>query len=262
MRKNILDTIVAHKKKEITKRKEAYPLASLLKDLGKKSFNDKSFLESISNPKAGDIAVIAEIKLKSPSAGVLGNKNQLVNRAITYQSSYADSISLVTDNRYFGGNVEMVSTLKKNLEIPILQKDFVIDTYQIYEAKKHKADALLLIAKICKKVELQNYINLCNELHITPVIEVYDVEDLQKISGTHVIGVNARNLEDFTVHVEKACELIKKISNQNIVIGFSGVASRKEVELYKQAGVKAVLVGTNLMKSDNVSNVLKSLKGL
>jgi len=220
------------------------------------------FLESISNPKIGDIAVIAEIKLKSPSTGRLGKRDDIVDRAKQYQQASADAISVVTDKKYFGGDVKMVSIVKQTVDIPVLQKDFIIDASQIYEAKKNQADAILLIAKLYKNDQLNKYLDLCNVLSIAPVVEVYDEKYLGKIGNAKIIGVNARNLQDFTVNIDKACTLIKRLSKQFIVIGFSGIKSRREVELYKNAGAKAVLVGTSLMKSKNINKFIRNLKGI
>ncbi len=186
----------------------------------------------------------------------------LVDRAVTYEKSGADAISFITEKKYFKGDTKYITELKIIISLPILQKDFVIDEYQIYEAKKIGSDALLLIVRYLDKKTLQSFVSLCQKLGIEPVVEINSEEDLEKAiaTETNIIAVNARNLEDFTIDLERACDLLKKIPGNFIKLGFSGIHSAKEVEKYKDAGARGVLVGTELMKAGNVGKFLTSLR--
>lgn len=233
-------------------------------DLLKRKKNDKSFYQAMVNPRAGKVAVIAEIKLASPNEGLLGNKNEIETRIKKYEQSEVDAISVVTEKHFFKGDPELIKRIKKITSLPILQKDFVIDEYQIYEAKIFQADALLLIAQILSEQKLVSLVELIQKIGIEPVVEINNKEDLKKAlkTKTNIIAVNARDLDTFEVNVDKACELLKRIPEKFIKLGFSGIHSRTEVEKYKQAGAKAVLVGTGLMKTKNINKFIKELKNV
>ncbi|MBI2430920.1 MAG: indole-3-glycerol-phosphate synthase [Candidatus Levybacteria bacterium] len=207
-------------------------------------------------------AIIAEIKFASPTNPNLGSPEDLLDRAKEYEKAGADAISIITKKAFFRGDIRFVSEVKKVVKIPILQKDFVIDERQIYEAKKAGADALLLIARIVSKEQLKAFVLLAQKLGIEPVVEVFDEKDLKKAVATKArfIAVNARDLETFAVDVDGACKLIEKIPNKFIKLGFSGIQSRAEVEKYIKAGAKGVLVGTALMKAKNIKEFIGGLR--
>jgi indole-3-glycerol phosphate synthase len=260
---DILDAIVAHKKKEIAAQKQQVSEAGLYESLMIQEMNE-SFYQAVAHPIQGDIAVIGEIKLKSPSAGVLGTEADILPRAEQYQQAGVDAISYVSDREFFGGNPEVLPELLSAVEIPVLQKDFVIDTYQIVQAAVRQVDALLLIARILEPKLLQSFVEFCFLYGIEPVVEVYNKEDLQAALATNarVIGVNARNLDTFEVNLPAAAELIAQIPADKRAIGFSGVKSRSECEQYRDAGASAVLVGETLMRTNEVQQTVEQLKGL
>lgn len=239
---NILLDIVEKKKQDLVKSK---------KNFGK-------FKDAVSFP----VSIIAEIKLASPTHPHLGSQEEILERAVLYEKAGANAISFITERHYFKGDISFIPRIKERVGLPVLQKDFVIDAYQIYEAKRAGSDALLLIAKLLEKEKLREFVAVCQGIGIESVVEVNDEEDLEKsvATNTEIIAVNARNLEDFTVDVNKACELLKKISGAFITLGFSGIHSKEEVEKYKHAGVRGVLVGTELMKAKNIGEFIKSLK--
>lgn len=241
----ILQEIISSKAEEIKKRKK------------------KTFKESILNPGLGDIGLIAEIKLASPTERLLGKAADLLSRLQAYQNAGADAVSIITESKIFKGSPELIKTAKRSiLALPILQKDFVIDNFQIEESHRLGADALLLIAKIVDKDKLRRFVKLCKEVEVEPVVEINKVDELVKAieSGSDIIAVNARNLDTFEVNVDKACRLLKKIPGKFIKLGFSGIHTRVEVEKYKKAGVKAVLVGTELMKTKDINKKILELK--
>ena len=207
------------------------------------------------------MAIIAEIKLASLTVPYLGSEKDIVKRAVDYKQAGADAISIITEKHFFKGSPDFIPRLKAKTDLPILQKDFVIDPYQIYEAKIIGADALLLIAKIINKKTLINFVALCQKIGIEPVVEINDESDLKKALGTStkIIAINARNLNTFIVDIDQACQLIKKIPDRFTKLAFSGIKSSIEVKKYQQAGAKGVLVGTSLMKAKNIKQFIKNL---
>ncbi len=214
------------------------------------------------NLSKNKIVVIAEIKLASPTISYLGSEKDIIKRALAYEEAGVDAMSVITEKNYFKGSSSFIPRLKKKVGLPILQKDFVIDPYQIYEAKIIGANALLLIAKIVSKETLIKFVSLCQEIGVEPVVEINDEMDLKKAlaTSTKIIAVNARNLETFVVDVDIACQLIKKVPNQFIKLGFSGIKSSIEIKKYQRAGVNGILVGTSLMKAKNIKKFIKELK--
>lgn len=243
-----LDEIIKNKFKEVTEKKK----------------RERDFVRSVIHPRVGNIGVIAEIKLASPTAGRLGQPEEVCQRAVMYKMNGADAISVVTDNKYFGGSLDFIREIKKTVSLPVLMKDFIIDPFQIYEAKIYGADAVLLIAKILTASLLKDLVKLTESLGMVPVVEVNDKDDRQRALNTSAlcIAVNSRDLSTFRVDVDRACQLIKSIPTNRIVLGFSGIEGRNEVEKYRQAGAKAILVGTSLMKTKNINVFIKNLKGL
>lgn len=221
-----------------------------------------NFFESILSPKKGGIGIIAEIKLASPTERNLGSPDEILQRAAEYEKYGADAISFITEKSVFKGDIKFISQIKSKVNLPLLQKDFVVDPYQIYESKINGADALLLIAKILTEEKLIEFVDLCLEIGLEPVVEVNDKEDLEKAlnSQTKIIAVNARNLDTLKVDLEAAIKLFDKIPADYLKLGFSGIVSKAEVVKYKDAGAKAVLVGTNLMKAGNIKEFLKRLR--
>lgn len=207
------------------------------------------------------MVIIAEIKIASPTVPYFGSEKDIIKRAVNYEAAGADAISVITEKHFFKGNTKFISQIKKDVNLAILQKDFVIDAYQIYESKIIGANALLLIAKIVNQKTLKKFVSLCQEIGLEPVVEISDEADLKKalITSTKIIAVNARNLKTFKVDVDVACLLIKKIPNKFIKLGFSGIKSSDEVKKYQQAGAKGVLVGTSLMKTGNIKSFIKEL---
>jgi len=241
---NILLQILQKKKEDLIEQKK------------KNNFFKQSILS------AQDIAIIAEIKLASPTQPSLGLESEIIEQAKAYETSGADAISFITEEHYFKGNITYISQLKRKINLPVLQKDFIIDTYQIYQAKLAGADALLLIARYLELKDLKTFVTLCLELGIEPVVEIHSEEDIKKAihTKTTFIAVNARNLEDFTIHVNNACALLNKIPNTFIKLGFSGIHSFEEVNKYKNAGARGVLIGTELMKTKNIQYFISSLR--
>lgn len=211
---------------------------------------------------APSIAIIAEIKLASPTHPELGTPDDIVQRAIEYESAGADAVSVVIEKDFFKGDIAFIPKLAENIKLPILEKDFVIDAHQIYEGKMVGASAILLIARLVDVQKLQAFVETAKKIGIEPIVEINSLEDLQKAqtTTTSIIAVNARDLTTFEVNVDTACKLLTRIPDRFIKLGFSGVNSSEEVKKYKSAGAKGVLVGTSLMKTNNVVEFIRSLK--
>ncbi|PIZ66174.1 indole-3-glycerol phosphate synthase [Candidatus Roizmanbacteria bacterium CG_4_9_14_0_2_um_filter_39_13] len=240
---SILEEIIKNKQKELKPSKK------------------RQFVKAITHPRTGDVGLIAEIKKKSPSVCDLAGDQDLVSKAIEYEEACADAISVVTDRKYFGGSLELFKDIRKVTSLPMLMKDFIIHPYQVMQAESAGADALLIIAALHKHFHPDLLSTLATS-SLTPVIEVATFEELSLpfVQGAEIIGVNARNLNTFQIDIDRACSIIKKISKEKTVIAFSGVKSRRDIERFKAAGAKAVLVGELLMKEKDVASVIHSLK--
>lgn len=261
---NILKKIVENKKKELELKLKHTDPEILEKLTAIESVEPSRFGEYVLNPQTGTIGLIAEVKLKSPSGGNLAGTTSVVERVRQYESGGADAISVVTDKLFFNGDVNLVKQIKSAVKLPVLQKDFIIDFHQIYEAKQVGTDALLLIAKILDPDTLSWFVDLCLKIGIEPIVEVNTAKELEQASSTRTrfIGVNSRNLETLEVDKRTAFDLCTKIPNDRICIGFSGMNTRQDVEKYQQVGAKAVLIGTVLMKSKTIVETIKQLKGV
>jgi len=257
---NFLEKIVKIKKEELFWKAQTVQKVSESKNqqIGK---SETRFLKALQKEK-DKLKVIAEIKFASPTILDLGSPGDLIRCAKQYEMAGADAISLITERHFFKGDIEFVSQVKETVSLPILQKDFIIDPVQIYDAKQVGTDALLLIARLVDKQQLKKFVSLCFSLGIEPVVEIYNEEDLEKAitTKTNIIAVNARNLETFEINVTGACMLIKKIPNHIIKLGFSGITSQKEAELYKNSGADGILVGTSLMQANDIKSFINDLQ--
>lgn len=231
-------------------------------DLNREMKNQFSFKKAMLSGYRKNMAIIAELKFASPTNPNLGSPKDLLDRARQYKKAGADAISIITEKTVFKGDVSFVSQVKNSVDMPILQKDFVIHEYQIYEAKIRRSDAILLIARILTKKTLKYFVNLAIEIGIEPVVEVYSMDDIDKavVTETSFIAVNSRDLDTFLIEIDRACVLLNKIPDKFIKLGFSGIKSFTEVKKYKDAGAKGILVGTSLMNADNIGNFIHDLR--
>lgn len=255
---NILLQIIEKKRKDLLEQKQVLSM-DILKGKVATMKSESKFKNKI--VAATDVAIIAEIKLASPTIPSLGSESDIIQRAIAYEKAGADAISFITEKHYFKGSTAFISQLKSKINIPILQKDFVIDPYQIYEAKMIGSDAILLIARLVDKNVLKDFVTISQDIGIEPIVEINDEEDLEKALDTNIsfIAVNARDLRTFTVDISKACTLLEKIPEKYIKLGFSGIHSSAEVRRYQKAGAKGVLIGTSLMRTANIDNFIEGL---
>ena len=243
-----LAEIIAEKKNEVARLKNAMPVYS---DHNLPPIRD--FKAAISAPL--QINLIAEIKFASPSAGRIRPKTDPILIGRIYEEAGAAAISLLTDKRFFQGDLKHLPRLKKNISLPILRKDFIIDEVQVREAFMYGADAILLIARILSQAQLADLISACRELGMTPLTEVHDREDLEQAidCGAEIIGINNRDLDSFAVDINTTFELASLVPDDRVVISESGLANKEDIRSLRDTRIQAVLVGSALMKSDDLA---------
>lgn len=207
------------------------------------------------------IALIAEIKFASPSAGPIRAKKDPALIGKAYEEAGAAAISLLTDRKFFAGDINDLLLLKKAVSLPILRKDFIIDRCQVEESQVFGADAILLISSILSRETLKELLNACREAGMAALTEVHTREDLEKAieSGADIIGINNRDLNTFEVKLDTTLELAPLIPKGRIVVSESGIHGGKDIRLLKGLGIGAVLVGSALMASDRLGEKAKEL---
>jgi indole-3-glycerol phosphate synthase len=245
---NILDEIVAFKEVEVANRKLEMPVAKLekLPMFEKHSFSLKRFL--LDNQHTG---IIAEFKRKSPSKGVINDKAGVANVTAAYAGNGASALSILTDNQFFGGSIDDMITARIH-EIPILRKEFIIDEYQIIEAKAYGADVILLIAAILTPKQVHEFTLKAHELGMEVILEIHDESELGHIEQrVDVVGVNNRNLKTFEVSLDTSVHLSKMIPDHQIKIAESGIRTVEDVLYLRQFGYRGFLIGENFMKTED-----------
>jgi len=249
---NFLKTIIEYKKQEIEELlKENFEAPKI-----KKSFAFRKIFEQ--NQKR--LILIAEFKKASPSAGII-NENADLKEYITLFDKYADAISILTDEKFFSGNIKFVQQAKEYTGLPILAKDFYIHPVQIKRAVAYNADAILIIAKILNKDMIKELYNFSTESGIDAIVEVHSKEDIEKIFSVikpQIIGINTRDLEDFTIHPEIVNELLPCIPDDTFIIAESGIEHFSELKNLNPR-INGVLIGTSIMKSENPAKFLEEL---
>ncbi len=219
----------------------------------------RNFKKAISH--SGKISLIAEIKFSSPSAGVIREKTDPCAIGRIYEKAGARAISLITDKRFFGGDLKQLPFLKKAVSLPVLRKDFIIDEIQVEESERLGADAVLLIARILSKGQLTAMLDLCRQLEMAALVEVHDRDDLEKAKdcGAGIIGINNRDLDTLEVSLKTTLELAPHVPQGCILVSESGINNKEDIRLLQKMCVRAVLVGTSLMKNDNLLEKTREL---
>ncbi len=265
---NILDKIIADKKKEVTEQKKAVPVEEL-KESTQHLPKCRNFYKEVSKKNPRGINVIAEVKKASPSAGVIREDFDPVKIAKTYRQCGADAISVLTDEKYFQGKLEYLTRVKDAVDIPVLRKDFIIDEYQVYESRAAGADAILLIADALKKGQLVDLMIKAAELSLTVLLEVHGADILLQYrsligfpkSGYSVMGINNRNLDTMKVDFNNVLRLAEFVERRNELIAESGIKTRKHVIKLIKAGIGGVLIGQTLCESEDITAKFKELFG-
>ena len=253
---NILDKITAYKIKEVEAKKEAIPIR-LLEKFPLFAKETKSLAEVLRISTTG---IIAEHKRRSPSKSVINDKVLLHEVVLGYEEAGASGISVLTDSNFFGGSLEDLLLAKKTVSIPILRKEFIVDPYQIYEAKAYSADAILLIAACLSSEELKQFSHLAKSLKLDVLIEVHNHEELEKslLPNVDIIGVNNRNLKNFKVNIDISRKLSEEIPKEFVKISESGISDIETIKELKTYGFEGFLIGENFMKTENPGEAAKT----
>lgn len=209
------------------------------------------------------IQFICEVKKASPSKGLIAPDFPYEKIAEEYQEAGAAAISVLTEPEFFQGSPEYLRKISQTVEIPLLRKDFTIDAYQIYEARLLGASAVLLIAALLDLATLGDYLDICEDLGLSALVEVHDEEEMEKAvnAGAKIIGVNNRNLKDFTVDITNSTRLRSLAPKNSIFVAESGIKTPEDIQVLREAGVNGVLIGETLMRSANKKEMLNELRG-
>jgi indole-3-glycerol phosphate synthase len=250
-----LKDILTEKQREVSRLKNEGMSANRHYD----SFLIRNFEGAISVP--GRIGLIAEIKFASPSAGIIREKGDPLPIGQIYEEAGAAAISLITDKLFFGGDINDLARLKGAISLPVLRKDFIIDTVQVMESFLYGADAVLLIARILSRRQLRELLAACREFGLAPLTEVHDRRDLEKAveCGAEILGINNRDLDTFRVDIKITLDLAPLVPEGCAVVSESGIVNGKDIRSLSGYGVRAVLVGSSLMKSDDMAAKTKEL---
>nr|WP_239550870.1 indole-3-glycerol phosphate synthase TrpC [Halanaerobacter jeridensis] len=258
-KKVILDEIVEQKKQVVEQDKKTESLEQLKNKINQAG-ETRDFKQSL---KQGGISLIAEIKKASPSKGVIKEDFNPLQIAAEYQQAGASALSVLTDQDFFQGELSYLAGVKEEVELPLLRKDFIIDPYQIYQARAYGADAILLIAAILEGEELKEYLDIAQELDLDVLLEVHNRKELEMALDVDadIIGINNRDLKVFEVDLATTLGLKRLISDDKVVISESGIKDRSDINLLAEHEIDGVLVGEALMRSNNISDKVKELIG-
>ena len=246
---NILDQIVADKRKEVDLRRSIIPTSQLERSVLFER-DTVSLTERLKNSTSG---IIAEHKRRSPSKSVINQTLSVFDVAQGYENAGVCGMSVLTDGKYFGGSLDDLLLARASCQLPLLRKEFIIHPYQILEAKAYGADVILLIAAILSKVEIKQFSELAISLNLEVLLEIHNEEELHKsvMPSLDMIGVNNRNLKTFDVSLETSKHLSSLIPNDFIKISESGISNTQAIKELKPYGYQGFLIGENFMKTDN-----------
>ncbi len=253
---NILDKIVENKRLEVEQRCKAVPLEHLISSA---SYNRIPISISTKLNKEGASGIIAEFKRKSPSKGIINDQVKPVDITTGYQEHGASAVSILTDEQFFGGHDLDLIACRPSLNIPILRKEFIIDPYQIHEAKAMGADLILLIAACLSPQEVISYSRLATSLGMEVLLELHDANELDHVcEEVQLVGINNRSLKTFDVNIERSLRMAAQLPSDKIKVAESGIDDPAQVRLFRDNGYKGFLIGENFMKTNNPALSLKS----
>jgi len=257
----ILDEIAAKTRERIVECKAQLSLTELKKIAYAQDPNTGFPFEKALRKEG--ISFICEVKKASPAKGVIAEHFPYVEIAKEYERAGADAISVLTEPFYFQGSNEFLSNIRKEVSLPLLRKDFTVDEYMLYEAKVIGADAVLLICSILSDMQLQEYSGIAKELGLSALVEAHDEEEVERAIkfGAGIVGVNNRNLKDFTVDIDNSVRLRSKVPPSIIFVSESGMKTRADIARLEENGTDAVLIGETFMKSEDKRGMLRHLSG-
>ena len=258
---SVLDRIVDAAREDVARRSRAVPLATLEQQAAR-SREDRPFSEALTRP---GISVIAEHKRRSPSAGEIRSGLTVTDIVRAYEQGGAAAVSILTEERHFGGSLDDLREARAASDLPILRKDFIVDPYQVYESAVAGADALLLIVAAVNDDDLARLFAEAVGLDLDVLVEVHDEEELERaleIVDADVIGINNRDLTDFSVDIERTYELLSDVPAGKTVVSESGFHTREQLDDLERVGVDAVLIGERLMRAPDIEAACRELAGL
>lgn len=256
----ILDDIIAKQKERIKKEKEEKSF-----DVIKREAEEIALLENFvfeDSLKNKDFAFICEIKKASPSKGVIVENFPYIDIAKEYEKAGASAISVLTEPNFFKGNDKYLQEVARTVKIPVLRKDFIIDEYQIYQAKLIGAAAVLLICGVLEEKTLKSFLNTAKSLKLSCLVETHNEDEIKKVLnvGAEIVGINNRDLKTFTVDINTSLKLRKYVPEDKIIISESGIKTAEDIKVLKQAGFNAALIGESMMRSKNKRQFISQLK--
>jgi len=266
---SILDTIVVEKKREVARLPERALAAGDLRDAMLERNDRRDFTGALRKPRHGSVALIAEVKKASPSAGIICKDFDPVRIAREYEAAGASCLSVLTDEKFFQGSLDYLKNIRQAVRLPLLRKDFIIDERQILEAIEWGADAILLIVSILSDAQLNQFQSLAAEAGLAVLVEVHDEAELDRAlaAGATLLGVNNRDLKTFTVDLATTERLSERAGlnggqSTPLLVSESGIHTRADVERLQRAGAGAVLVGESLVKHGNIRAKISELLGV
>lgn len=256
----ILDTLRKGAVKRVDEARQKVSLNEL-KERAEKISSDTGFPFEKAISKKG-ISFICEVKKASPSKGIIAEDFPYLDIAKEYEKAGADAISVLTEPEYFLGSDKYLKKIAESVSIPVLRKDFTVSDYQIYEAKVLGASAVLLICAILSDKELKDFKKAADKLGLSAIVEAHDKEEIKRAEaiGARIIGVNNRNLKDFSVNTDNAVKLRKNVSRETLFISESGIKTSGDVRKLSDMGVDAVLIGETLMRAEDKEAKLRELR--
>ena len=257
---NILDELAEYAKVRVKEAKKLRPLDVVKTEALSKPKGDFEFEKAL---KKDGMSFICECKKASPSKGIIAEEFDYLTIAKDYEVAGADCISVLTEPKWFLGSDQYLQEITDAVSIPVIRKDFTVDEYMIYEAKLLGAKAVLLICAILTEEQIREYIRICDTLGISALVEAHDEAEIQMAvrAGARVIGVNNRNLKDFSVDTSNSRRLRQMIPEDVVFVSESGIKDASDIELLNEAKVDAVLIGETLMKAQDKAAKLKELRG-
>lgn len=264
---DILAQIVEHKKAEVQAALARVPLEEV-RAKAMDTPSPRNFCTALTRP-AGQLRVIAEVKRASPSAGLIRKDFDPVAIARAYEAAGAAAISCLTDEKYFQGSLDYLTQIKHAVAVPVLRKDFIIDPYQVYEARAAGADAILLIAECLTEPQMMDLLILATELKLSILLEVHDLESLIQVKrhltfpkpGYTLLGINNRDLKTMTTSLSHTIDLLGEVPDKSVLVSESGIRTPEDIQRLADHGVHRVLVGEHLMKQPDPGAALRALMG-
>lgn len=258
----ILQKILRNKREELKHSKNTVPLNDL-KARSRDVEAPRPFKEAIKREQSQPVNLIAEIKKASPSEGIIRKDFNVSEIISIYDRKDVNAVSVLTDQRFFEGRLDYLNTIRQKTVKPLLRKDFIIDEYQVYESRAGGADAILLIVTALDKYQLTDLLGLSKELSLECLVEVHDLKELDTALSCEadIIGINNRNLNTLMTSLSTTFELVKDIPDGKIIVSESGINTRNDVKALESIRVDAILVGTTLMKAEDIGAKIDELLG-